>query len=782
MRAVCEKCGAAQPPDWKAGDLCTVCGAPVRRDVRCFWCAKWTPFAKFCRSCGAETVEETLYGAARMLKDAGTDRFTVPKRLRELDRDQIEDFTRIYQRHAVAVARHVDEVRFLERFLFQKSFSIALEEELVPQLPWPEEALQSLSGRPLPPGNDRAAVKAIGDSTPFAVTKSLAALARIRLSDWDAYREAAYALRSSDPALRAEAALELSSWRVRSSIGRVRDLEDDLAEELERSPFKLAAAVRLAFLRRRNDDLLREALLSKDPEISFPAALALGEVDRLQAALQGDDLQKAVAGNKLIELGILKPVEEVIEQSPLEVQLELVESLIRRKEPAPEAGQTLLEIVETTEGATLRERAARVLCRKLRPEWAMRIARAAKQERAIFQSLLSEGAELPPETAAEVASFMIDQGLFTMSQYGLKEAGERGAITDTFVPAHFAGAGEETRSELLRFAEEQLAARGDESLHRFVINVVFGPYPARTRSAAWWVVHRGCRRDEVRGEGPFKLERAAIERFFGSVREFLPKLSLVLRDEATMKEVGIYEFLAHLFSSAEASSLPDFFAEEAAAHDLVRAIIEALRGDYWAYLIDAMIQFLGLVGAHPRWRDEVITGLEGLEKKGNHHWEKSLRRLRLSVHGLPDESDWPALPDDFVPSRFDAANEEGRRELLRVAEQQLIHRSPEPVARFLLAVALGAYDTATRIEARRLFDERAPREIQRMAVAPASLSAPVENPWVAKQQEAERLGRELQEAALKISFGPGSPEEKTRTMRQLQAEFQAKIKALYGTC
>ena len=78
MRAVCEKCGAAQPPDWKAGDLCGACGAAVRRDVRCFWCAKGTPFAKFCRSCGAELVDERLFSAARMLKDAGTDRFTVP--------------------------------------------------------------------------------------------------------------------------------------------------------------------------------------------------------------------------------------------------------------------------------------------------------------------------------------------------------------------------------------------------------------------------------------------------------------------------------------------------------------------------------------------------------------------------------------------------------------------------------------------------------------------------------------------------------------------------------
>ena len=55
MRAVCEGCGAVQPHDWKAGDLCGACGQAVRRDVRCFWCAKWTPQGRFCRACGIKS-------------------------------------------------------------------------------------------------------------------------------------------------------------------------------------------------------------------------------------------------------------------------------------------------------------------------------------------------------------------------------------------------------------------------------------------------------------------------------------------------------------------------------------------------------------------------------------------------------------------------------------------------------------------------------------------------------------------------------------------------------
>src|SRR4051812_43534231 len=126
MRAICEACDRPQPIDWNAGDLCIHCGQPVRREVRCFWCAKWTPAGKFCRRCGASVVDERQYGAARMLKDAGSDRFTIPKMLQELDPEQIDNFTNIYQRHAATMQRHVDHLRFLETVLYQQNWSDGL--------------------------------------------------------------------------------------------------------------------------------------------------------------------------------------------------------------------------------------------------------------------------------------------------------------------------------------------------------------------------------------------------------------------------------------------------------------------------------------------------------------------------------------------------------------------------------------------------------------------------------------------------------------------------------
>lgn len=711
MRAQCEGCGKPQPPDWKAGDLCSFCGRAVRHDVRCYWCAKWVPAAKFCRSCGAAVVEERLYGAARMLKDAGTDRFTIPKQLKEFDPDQIENFSRIYQRHAIAVARHVDELRFLERFLHQKHWSAQLEDQLIPQLPWNEETLARMSQPSLPPGDDLAAAKAIQEKTPFDLTESLAQLARLRLNDWAVYKEACGTFHSGDPAVRAEAALALTGWRVWAHFGRPRELERPVVQELQKSAFKVEAAVRLGLLGLEDKDLLRDALASPDPDLSFPAAVVLGEVDRLQAALRGDELQKIVAGNKLIALGIIKPVIETVEKSPLEVQRELVESLLRRKEPAPEAATTLMEIVETTGDESLRERAARILCRQLRPEWVLRLARAAKGDRHIYQSLL-QAPDLATDAAQELGDFLLANGGFRMHQYGMSAVAENGRMPDTFVPSRFARADEETRGEMLRFAETQLEHRGSEELHRFVLNVVFGAYPAKTRSAAWWVVHRWYRsKGEYRGEGPFKLEQGVIARYFGSVGAFVPKLAAVLRDHDTLKEVGYYEMMAHVLNSADDATIAAIQAEESAAQELVLALLEAMRGDYWPNTVEGAIKLLSQVGGHPRWRDPALEALRALGKNGNYHYDKAVRRLELSAHGIPEELEWNKLALDFVPSRFQAADSTGQLELLKVVEHQLIHKTTEEpdagLLRLLLETALRpSFGPAVRSQALEVYQDR----------------------------------------------------------------------------
>jgi hypothetical protein len=718
MRAQCEACEKFQAPDWKAGDLCSFCGKSVRHDVRCYWCAKWVPSAKFCRSCGAAIVEEKLYGAARMLKDAGTDRFTIPKQLKEFDPEQIENFSRIYQRHAIAVAGHVDACRYAEQFLRQKHWSAALEDQLIPQLPWPEETLARMTLKPIVPGEPAEALQIIGSTTPFPTTRSLAALARIHLDDFAAYKDAASAFHSDDPSLKTEAALALSTWRVLTGYGRSRDDGRAIYAELQKSPFKAEAAVAMALLGGPPDaGLLKEALASKDSIVSFGAALALGEVDRLQAALKGDELEKIAAGNKLISLGIIKPVVKVVEKSPIEVQQELVESLLRRKEPAPEAADTLMNIVEKGQDKSLRERAVRILCRKINPGWVLRIARAAQDDRHIYQSLLqAEG--LAPESAQELCDFLIGKGHFSLGQFGVSTLAEKGGMPDTFVPSRFARADEKTRGELLRFAEKQLEHGKSEELHKFVMTVVFGAYPAKTRAAAWWTLHRWYRSlGEYRGEGPFKLQVPLLKQFFGSVGAFLPKLAAVLKDRDTLKEVGYYEMIAHVLGTADDACIAAIQAEESAATTLVQALVEAGRGDTWPNTLEAMWKLLSQIGCHPKWRDQATAGLRKVKKQGNYHYDKAVRKLELSALDLPEENEWKNLPPDTIPSRFRGASAEAQLEYLKVVDQQIIYAKgdgPDPILlQFLVDAALRSGDRDVRIEAMRMHADRARGKYER---------------------------------------------------------------------
>ncbi|HEX7897016.1 MAG TPA: hypothetical protein VF950_04615 [Planctomycetota bacterium] len=692
MRALCEACGKPQPPDWTPGGQCVHCGKAVRRELRCFWCVKWTPAAKFCRSCGAETVEARVFGAARMLKDAGTDRFTVPKQLRDFDPEQVENFTRIYQRHAIAVARHVDDVRFLERFLRQKAWSDALEDQLIPQLPWPEETLARMSAPPPQPGDDLSTARALAKDSPFPTTRALATLVRLRLDDWSAHKDACSVFYTQEPALKAEAALTLTSWRVLYGVGRPREQGRELYDELKRSTFKLEAAVRLASLGTTDEGLLKEALTSNDPETSFGAALVLGDVDRLQAALKGGELEKSAAGSRLIQLGVIKPVVETIEKSPIEIQRELVESLVRRKGPAPEAAETLLEIVETTSDDSLRERAVRVLCRQLRPAWIVRIVKAGKGDAHIFQSLLqAEGLE--PASAVELGDHLLRAGRFASHQYGLNGLAEKGLMPATFVPSRFGAADDKTRLEMLRFAELQLAHGGDEALHAFVMGVVWGKFSAKVRAGAWWALHRWYKSlGEYRGEGPFKLEKALIEKFFGTVAAFGTKLAAVLRDHDTLKEVGYYEMIANVLPTADEEAVDALRSPE-----LIDALLDAMKGDYWPNTLEGMIKLVARLGADERWRSKVLGALRALGKKGNYHYDKALRNLELSEFGLPDENAWKDLPPDFVPSRWEKATPAGRAELLKVADQQLIYDHGDGLGPFLLKVALAGNPEAMDI-------------------------------------------------------------------------------------
>jgi hypothetical protein len=609
MRALCEACSAPQPAAWQAGDLCIRCGQAVRREVRCFWCAKWTPLAKYCRSCGAECVDDRLYGAARMLKEAGTDRFTVPKLLKELDPDQVENFGRIYQVQGAIVARHVDDARALERHLHHRTFSVALEETLIPQLPWNEQTLAAMKPPLLPAGDDLALATTLQNASPLPLIRDLALLVRLHLGDWNARRAVGGLLHHADPLVRDETALLLGGWRVRTACGPGND-DREVAEVLRVSPGGAHATVRLAAMSRTPAPLPQEVLESTDPEVRFHAALIAGERDRLVAALAEDELHVIAAGRALVRLGDTAPLGRILRDGSAEAKAELVAALAGARKPAPALNQPLLELAEAATDERLRERAIRVICHAIPPGWCLRLARAGQGDRSVFQALL-QIAELTADELMDLLGFQVDGRVFRHAQYGLSDVVRKNRLPLDAVPRLFPRADHDGRKELCRLAEDQLRESGDEALQRFLYGVAYGDHPGDLRAAAWSCLYRHYRRDDPRAEGILKLEPAAIARVFGSVPAFIPRLTAVLDDHATLKEVMLYDHLAPLLGHFDAAIVPALHAEEAATHRLVQALLRVFEErDYYAFLRQGAVKLLGGIGNHPRWRDEVVARLQ----------------------------------------------------------------------------------------------------------------------------------------------------------------------------
>src|SRR5579872_3681646 len=609
MRAICEACQRPQPVDWKPGDLCIHCGHAVRRDVRCFWCVKPTPASgKYCRTCGAAVVEDRLFGAARMLKDAGVDRFAVPRMLAELDPDQIENYLNIYQRHASVMVRHVEDVRFLESFLEHQLWSDALEEHLIVQLPWPDARLNALSGARS--GGERLArARSTSAGSPFELTRSLASVVRLLLGDFEAQREVWAVFGSSNSLLQAEAALALSNWRVLYGPG-IEGGRYELLDALRKCPFTQPAAVHLAMLGDAETELPPAALVSRDPDVAFSAALAVGDIDRLIAAeLESDPSKRSAAAARLIGLKCFNGVEAVIRQADVAVQVDLLRAIGRVKKADPGLHDLCVELMETSSNPTVCESASGALKFCRRPGDTLRVARAARGNRRIYQDLL-QTTGTKPEELSELCDFLVREGVFSASQWGMADNTKEGRLPPEFVPHHWRAASESARVELCKLAEMQLGQYADESLHRFMVSVAFGDEAFAVQQTAWTSLYRWYKQSDYSGMGPLRIETASLERFFGSPAAFVPLFTRFLGagdPRPILQDLFVREPLTKLLRYADANSAPLIAATPREALALVgalRALMALESGDFILRL--ACIDFLALLAAQPELRQPVI--------------------------------------------------------------------------------------------------------------------------------------------------------------------------------
>lgn len=604
MRAICEACGVPQPADWTAGDRCTSCGDAVRREVRCWWCVEWAPAGAFCRGCGADLVADELFPAARMLKDAGADRFRVPALLTELGQDRVDNFTRIFQRHAAVLAAHVDELADVADVLQGEGrgrrlgLVDQLESEQLPRLPWPTEELERNEAALTRDGGAAGSLdrlRRIRERTPFELTRSAAGAALLAAGEWSAASVVIDVMHASVvPELRLAAALTLTGWRARTMVDRS-DLawpSADLADVLGAAALDgdVRASVRLAALARTPDpdalaDLGRR--IDLDADAAFDLALITGDVDVLRTALAAtpiDPVARIAATRALVRHGHTDGLGRVLRDGPELVIDEVLRELARVKVAVADAERELVEIAVSSADPSVARRAAQVAARHLGRGNALRVADARIGDPSVVQSLL-QGAGVDADTVRDLADLLLERGRFSTAQFGVSTVAEDGRLGDDWVPSRFADASPAAQVELIEVAELQLGARASDALHRFVLSVLFGAVASEVRVAALWALRRWYRaQGDMRGEGPLALTATGLAAVGWAVDDAIGGLARLLRDDAALADVGLFEWTANLARSAGDEVVAALAPLDANHPELAAAIDDAIAQDHWGPL------------------------------------------------------------------------------------------------------------------------------------------------------------------------------------------------------
>jgi hypothetical protein len=651
MRATCETCGQVQPPDWQPGDLCGNCGNVVRREKRCHWCVKLTPDGKFCRHCGAGQVPDEQYGAARWLKHLGTDQFALPERLAAMDPEQVAHFTRLYQRHAIVVERHVQDIAYGESFARQRGWARLWEETLLPLLPMKEEDLQAFIVPPLQGTTDLEKLLEIRQQSPLAVSQLLSALARIRI--WQisplTYAEVGLGadmklvqpyLKDPDPAVRLEVALTLSHWRfsIHGATSGKSEIEDILRQAAT-SPLALEAgtnlAVMTAYWQGKPQAVYAEALASENREIAFAAALANYAPDPLLAALRVPRCQFAAALT-LTKAGVDFGLAALLPTfTPDEVD-SILRVLTNQGRPRPDLrayfAATLAEPLTGPLAHHIRDTIQTLQTLDLQPGDAVRLLRV-KPDRHFGAKLLQNPALTPPERLALYREYV---ALDMFNGQNLP-GGVFPPLPLSFVPENWATAPDSSLQGLGSMAEQQLRAGPADvvqPLHTFLRGVLWDEAaPLAARRKADYVLRNWYEGYHQSPYLPLGFTEEAARFYFGSFAAYveyfvygvkhLPML-IALQSES--------KFLRPLDKIAEAQP-----AEAEAFLQALVALPQPLVTQFRLALVDLAHNYTHWTMVN-RWAVQVLGQLQT-----HAPWREAVRADLAALASLTD------VPDDHVP-------------------------------------------------------------------------------------------------------------------------------------
>ncbi len=354
QRLICEACRTPPAASARAGDSCARCRGALQLHTRCPWCTGWAR-EPMCGACSAELLSPHDFGAARMLVEGGVDRYALPERVRALPRHQHAELSARFDAQWSALRIRIEEARGVDRFLLTRGLASTIEDLLIARIPLAPGVVRDLTAEPRPPFDDIERLRDIADRSPLEPTRVMASIAlvharRATRQDMEAARRA---LRHADGVFADEAALALGRWWVwsidRGCADAVRERAAALLSDAELGPWAAVSAARVAVSddeRAQLEPGLRAALASRNQDLRFAAALALGDEAGLIAARSAaDDVMRARALRALASVGSMSVAGDLATGSD-EVRGEILRGLT-----APLARELLEALLAALAGA-----------------------------------------------------------------------------------------------------------------------------------------------------------------------------------------------------------------------------------------------------------------------------------------------------------------------------------------------------------------------------------------------------------------------------------------------
>ncbi len=193
QRLRCPACLVPPPPSTRAYDRCPSCAGALVREARCAWCLTWTTETA-CGECTAELVPLPDFGAARMLRSGGVDRYALPERVKALSRNQHGALSARFDEEWGALQPRLEEARFVASFLITRGHVDELETALLSVVPMSKELRAEMTGPPHPPFTEAGQLATITEKSPFPGVTLLSTIAQVHThtADHDVQRQVAW--------------------------------------------------------------------------------------------------------------------------------------------------------------------------------------------------------------------------------------------------------------------------------------------------------------------------------------------------------------------------------------------------------------------------------------------------------------------------------------------------------------------------------------------------------------------------------------------------------------